>query len=98
MDVKLESIKKVIDYSEKADKAGKWVINHASGYYSPSTVTVDTYRINASAINGAVARYLNEGKGPAGIIMMDFAGADKSGAHRVNGQVLIDAIIERNFR
>lgn len=98
LDVKLESIKNVIDYSEKADKGGKWVINHASGYYSPSTVTADTYRINASAINGAVARYLNEGKGPAGIIMMDFAGSDKSGAHRVNGQVLVDAIIERNFR
>lgn len=98
LDVKLGSIKEVIDYCQSSSNAGKWVINHASGYYSPSTVTVDSYRVNANAINGEVARYLKGGKGPVGIIMMDFAGAERSGGSRVDGQLLIDAIIERNFR
>jgi hypothetical protein len=98
LDTKFESIVKVIDYSQSPESAGKWIINHASGYYSPSTVTVDAYRANAAMLNGKVARYLGEGRGRAGIIMMDFAGADISGDSRVDGQVLIDAIIERNFR
>ena len=98
LDVKIASIKEVIDYCQSSPSAGKWVINHASGYYSPSTVTVDSYRVNANAINGEVARYLKEGKGPVGIIMMDFAGADRSGDRVVDGKILIDAIVERNFR
>ena len=36
--------------------------------------------------------------GPTGLIMMDFAGTDRSGLYDVNGLALTEAVIGNNFR
>ncbi len=102
MDTKLQSITTLLDYSVKLNEATDhvWVINHTSGYSQISFVaTADAYRLNAASTNKAVADYLSdEAKaGPTGLVMMDFAGVDKSGSYDVEGRRLTDAIIRNNF-
>ena len=102
MDTKLQAIRNLLDYSVTLYESTShiWVINHTSGYSQISFVaTADAYRLNASYTNKAAADYLSDeaNAGPTGLMMMDFAGVDKSGSYDVEGRRLIDTIINNNF-
>lgn len=76
-----------------------WVITHTSGY----TVSAksDGNRDLAAQTNSALLDLLSEPSltpGPAGIVMMDFAGADTSNGYNTMGAKLIKAVIDHNFR
>lgn len=79
-------------------------INHTSGYSAIETIngnevaTTNGYRSNATKTNRLVISYLRHHTGPTGLVMMDFAGVDKSGKYKVRGKKLVRMIIEQNFR
>ncbi len=63
---------------------GRWVINHTSGY--TKSASSDGNRNLAAVANKAMIDYLSSSSnapGPTGIVLMDFAGADKSGSYDV---------------
>ena len=68
------------------------VINHASGYVGK----LPNYRKNANAINSAAAEYIRKNHRPAGIVMMDFAGAETSRGVSVYGAELVRVLVENN--
>ena len=75
-----------------------WVVNHCSGY--TQSASVDGNRKCAATTNKAVVDYLADEThyGPTGIVMMDFAGVDRSGSYDVMGQTLLQTIVDLNFR
>ena len=77
-------------------KSRRWVINHTSGY--TKSASSDGYRDNAAQINQAAIDWLadNNNQGPVGIIMMDYAGVDKSKDYDVKGLELTKAVIAQN--
>ena len=103
---KTNTLRAMLDYSTKQHTARSntytWVINHTSGYTLTSwgISTSDGYRDNAARQNAAVIEYLADEahQGPTGIVMMDFAGVDRSGDFDVMGMTLIRALIDNNFR
>ena len=77
----------------------RWCINHASGY--TLNANSDGYRINASNTSKALIDFISSPDnepGATGIIMMDYAGTDKSGEYDVRGLELTKAIIAQNSR
>lgn len=68
------------------------VIHHASGYVG----TLPDYRSNARDINAKMAEYLSQRRKPAGIVMMDFAGVERSRGVSVGGETLVKALIDNN--
>ncbi len=103
MDRKLSAIKSLLDHSVRLTTVSthNWVINHTSGYSQTGLfATADAYRKNAASTNIAVIDYLADENhaGPTGLVMMDFAGVDRSGDYDVNGKRLIDAVVANNFR
>ncbi len=103
MDTKLNAISNLLDHSVKLNTSSShnWVINHTSGYtQSGLFATADAYRLNAASTNIAVVDYLSDeaNAGPTGLVMMDYAGVDRSGDYDVNGRKLVDAVIDNNFR
>ena len=103
MDKKLSAISNLLDHSVKLNTSSShnWVINHTSGYSQTGLfATADAYRLNAASTNIAVVDYLSDeaNAGPAGLVMMDYAGVDRSGDYDVNGRKLVDAVIGNNFR
>lgn len=77
----------------------RWCINHASGY--TKNASSDGYRDNAVKTSEALLGVLNSSDtepGATGIIMMDYAGTDKSGSYNVKGLELTNAIIAQNSR
>lgn len=100
LDTKVSAINTLLDYSASLKNATQhvWVMNNTSGYSSSLIATADSYRLNAATTNKAFIDHLNEIEaGPTGIVMMDFAGVDKSGSYEVNGLKLVNAIIDNNF-
>jgi len=96
---KLRGIQKLLDYStaNNIKRGYRHLIicfNHTSGY--TKSASTDGNRENAALCNQAVIDYLNKKAGPAGIVIMDFAGTDRSGSHNVNGLKLVNTIIENN--
>ena len=103
METKLGSIRALLDHSVTLHTGNvhKWVINHTSGYSQTGLIAnADAYRRNAASTNTMVAEYLaDESKaGPTGLVMMDFAGVDRSGDFDVNGKRLTEAVVANNFR
>ena len=45
---------------------------------------------------GETADYIRGLSGPVGIVMMDFAGVDRSGGTEVGGKKLVEAVIGHN--
>lgn len=77
----------------------RWCINHASGYTLDANS--DGYRINASNTSKALIDFISSPDnepGATGIIMMDYAGTDKSGLYNVRGLELTNTIIAQNSR
>lgn len=95
IDGKLAAVNRVLGESMKADNK-KWIVNHASGYTAKSSTK--GIQDCAAHTNKAIADFLADNSGNTGIVMMDFAGVDKSGGYDVMGQALVNAIIENNKR
>ena len=89
---KWEMIRRMLEAAAGADEPYPLVVNHTSGYLG----SLPDYRANARNVNERTAEYLRTHSGPAGIVMMDFAGVDKSGSTAVGGKTLVEAVYGRN--
>lgn len=101
MDTKKKSITALLDCSTHINETHGpyvWIVNHTSGY--TRSASSDGYRDNAVATNKCVIDYLatTDHPGPTGIILMDYAGVNKSGSYEVRGLELTEAIIANNSR
>lgn len=73
-----------------------WFINHTSGYESSTQVSFAT---NAKRTNKLVIDEMEGETGPAGIVMMDYAGDDNGySSYSTYGKSLIDALVAQNFK
>ena len=101
-ETKFASITKYLDIAQNfhTDNALKnhWMLNHVSGYVGSSTS--DTYRANAAAQNPEVIKYLNNRKypGSTGILLFDYSGAATSGSYNVQGDVMLQTVIDNNYK
>ena len=102
----------VLHYLQLAAEAPAdvWTINFASGYrncwlgFTPFATT-SGYKRNAQAINPIIIEALDAKPHPTGIMMLDFAGCDKTSGgiwHWSNfgtlGAEVVDKIIRQNFK
>lgn len=93
------------DFSNAADgnpNCEIWCFNHTSGYIGSPPFPIN-YPDNAENVNGWAADYIKDSiKGPAGIVMMDFAGTHTrkrfNTDYTVYGDTLVNATIEHNYR
>lgn len=101
-DTKFESIKKYLEIAQTfhTNDALKnhWMLNHVSGYVGSSTT--NTYRANAAAQNPKVIEYLHNRTTPGstGIILFDYSGAATSGSYNVQGDVMLQTVIDNNYK
>ena len=101
-DTKFTSITKYLDIAHQfhTDEALKnhWMLNHVSGYVGSSTS--NTYRANAAAQNPKVIEYLNNRiyPGSTGILLFDYSGAATSGSYNVQGDVMLQTVIDNNYK
>ena len=99
---KFTSIKNYLDIAQKfhTEDALKnhWMLNHVSGYVGPSTS--NTYRANAAAQNPEVIKYLHNRTAPGstGIILFDYSGVAESGNYNVQGDVMLQTVIDNNYK
>ena len=91
-DDKWEEIREMLDATAAADEPRPLVVNHASGYLGG----LPNYRGNAENVNAKTAEYIQGLDRPVGIMMMDFAGVDRSGGTNVGGKRLVEAVIGNN--
>ena len=91
-DDKWDETRDMLDATAAADEPRPLVVNHVSGYLGK----LPDYRGNARNVNGKTAEYIKNLDGPAGIVMMDFAGTDRSSGIEVGGQKLVEAVIGNN--
>lgn len=101
-ETKFNSIKNYLDIAQKfhTEDALKnhWMLNHVSGYVGYSTS--NTYRANAAAQNPKVIEYLHNRTTPGstGIILFDYSGAATSGSYTVQGDVMLQTVIDNNYK
>ena len=91
-DDKWDEIRDMLDATAAAGEPRPLVVNQASGYLGK----LPDYRGNARNVNAKTAEYIKNLGGPAGIVMMDFAGADRSSGIEVGGKKLVEAVIGNN--
>lgn len=87
---KWKQIKSMLDATAGAGEPYPLVINHTSGYVGK----LPDYRTNAGNVNARAAEYISSKGAPAGIVMMDFAGVDRSNGKEVGGLTLVQALIQ----
>lgn len=97
IDRKKTAITRLLDESARLNGSA-WVVNHTSGY--TSSIFTAGIQDCAAQTNGLVVDYLADSghNGSTGIIMMDFAGVDKSDGYDVKGLALTKAVISQNAR
>ena len=101
-DTKFTSIQKYLNIAQtfhtKDALKNHWMLNHVSGYVGSSTS--NTYRANAAAQNPKVIEYLHNRTAPGstGIILFDYSGAATSGRYNVQGDVMLQTIIDNNYK
>lgn len=101
-DAKFTSIKTYLDIAQlfHTNDAMKnhWMLNHISGYVGSSSS--DTYRANAAAQNPKVIEYLHNRTTPGstGILLFDYSGAATSGSYNVQGDVMLQTVIDNNYK
>ena len=88
----LAAVEGLLDAMASAGDDCPLVINHTSGYLG----NLPDYRDNARNINAPAADYIKARHAPAGIVMMDFAGENRTRGISVGGDVLVQALIENN--
>ena len=103
-----EDIRKMLDATAARDLTSAnpaWVFNYPAGYVG--MCSSDHYRKNAERTNRLVIDYLKNPlhNASTGIIMMDYAGMDKtpgyhlgSTLYEASGLELVEALIDQNFR
>ena len=103
---KLEAIERLLKAANSEEVAKQypnmWFINHTSGFKYTSTEftkepvsTSEGYRANAADTNKFLAERI-KGHMTTGLVMMDFAGVDRSGNYDVMGKRLVQAVINSN--
>lgn len=101
-DAKFASIKKYLDIAQQFHTVdamkNHWMLNHISGYVGSSTS--NTYRANAAAQNPKVIEYLHNRTTPGstGILLFDYSGAATSGGYDVQGDVMLQTVIDNNYK
>lgn len=106
MKTKLRGIRALFGARKKllrhSAEASLWTINHCSGYSLTTPLIADEpvslsngYRDNAAHTNAAMIDLIKKGGGTplAGLVMMDFAGTDRSGRYDVMGLELVKRLI-----
>lgn len=99
---KFTSIKNYLDIAQKFHTEdtlkNHWMLNHVSGYVGSSTS--NTYRANAAAQNPEVIKYLHNRTAPGstGIILFDYSGVAESGNYNVQGDVMLQTVIDNNYK
>ncbi|MBR1668178.1 MAG: hypothetical protein IJ693_07855 [Bacteroidaceae bacterium] len=107
--IKIAAINKMLDYSTTHTTTTtdniRWILNFASAYskvmhlFGYEISTSKGYRDNAAYTHAAFLQYLKtHNPGPTGIVLMDYAGVDKSDGYDTNGLQLVRAIINNNFK
>jgi hypothetical protein len=91
-DDKWAQVKTMLIATARSGKPYPLVINHCSGYVG----TLPDYRTNAMAINAQAASYIRSTGMCTGIVMMDFAGVERSRGKNVGGATLVRALVENN--
>lgn len=100
LETKLATLQTMFEEAAKAlsrnNKLRTWAVNHTSGYTRSASVTGN--RENAVSTHKTALDYLSacEPGSPTGIVMMDFAGVDKSGDYDVQSLALTQALIANN--
>ena len=89
---KWTAVKGLLDATASAGDSRPLVINHASGYVGG----LPDYRANARDINSRLVAHVAQRHTPTGIVMMDFAGVDRSNGVSVGGEKLVRALIDNN--
>ena len=87
---KWAQIEGLLDATASASEPFPLVVNHISGY----TGNLPDYRDNARNVNKKTASVLTGA--PAGILMMDFAGVEKSKGIEVGGETLVKGVVGNN--
>ena len=101
-DAKFTSIKTYLDIAQQFHTSdtmkNHWMLNHVSGYVGYSTS--NTYRANAAAQNPKVIEYLHnrETPGSTGILLFDYSGSETSGSYNVQGDVMLQTVIDNNYK
>lgn len=101
-DAKFSSITKYLDIAQQFHTSdamkNHWMLNHISGYVGASTS--NTYRANAAAQNPKVIEYLHNRTTPGstGILLFDYSGAATSGSYKVQGDVMLQTVIDNNYK
>ena len=74
------------------------MLNHVSGYVGTSSSR--TYRANAAAQNPRVIEYLHKRTAPGstGILLFDYSGTATSGDVTVQGDVMLQTVIDNNYK
>ena len=107
IETKQKAITRMLDFTSHhtATNASDivWVLNFMSAYSQVESIfgfeisTSNGYRDNAMHTHATMLQYLqNHGQCSTGIVMMDFAGVDKSNDIDVRGRQLVTAIIRSN--
>lgn len=100
--VKYNGIVKMLNISEtfhtNSSLVNTWMINHVSGYLNSSTS--DTYRANSAEQNPKIFGYIKseDWKGSTGILMFDYSGAAISGNYNVQGDIMLQSVIDNNYK
>lgn len=105
-EAKLEAIDRLLKIANSEEVAKQypnmWFINHTSGYKYTSTEftktpvsTSEGYRANAADTNKFLIERI-KGRMTTGLVMMDFAGVDRSEGYDVMGKRLVQAVINSN--
>ena len=99
---KFLSIKTYLDIAQQfhidSNKKNHWMLNHLSGYVGSSSS--DTYRENAAYQNPEVVKFINNRTSPGstGILMLDYSGVATSSGTNVQGDVMLQTVIDNNYK
>ena len=105
---KLKAIEQLLNIANSEEVAKQypnmWFINHTSGYkYTTTEFTKEPvstskgYRANAADTNRFLINLI-KGRMTTGLVMMDFAGVDRSDGYDVMGKQLVQAVINSNLK
>ena len=102
-ETKFTSITKYFDIAQKfhieEQYKNQWMLNHLSGY-TGGVSTESGYRNNAAYQNAHSIEYLHNRSTPGstGILMFDYSGAATSGGYNVQGDVMLQTVIDNNYK
>lgn len=102
-ETKFTSITKYFDIAQKfhleEQYKNQWMLNHLSGY-TGGVSTESGYRNNAAYQNAHSIEYLHNRSTPGstGILMFDYSGAATSGSYNVQGDVMLQTVIDNNYK